>query len=346
MLLNRRAAALTLLLLLSACQGAYGELFSAFAVGASIVSAALFQAFSPLMCQVQECCAPGNDWTKPNIDKLEESFSSRLHGQHLVNEVVVRAILSHHADPQPKKALVISLHGDTGTGKNFVSDLVAEAVFKKGQKSAYIHKFIASVSFPHEGKTDVYKLELVDAIRKSVAACERSLFIFDEVHKMEPGLLDAIKPFIDYHTEIHGVDYRKATFLFLSNTGTKEILQFALDWWATGKSRAAISLKDVERLVERGAFNEKGGLHMSELIQHSLVDFYVPFLPLERRHVELCARDEMTSRRLKPDPAIIKTVADDMVYFPSDNPLFATKGCKNVAQKVRYNLVNMQRFLH
>ncbi|KAA0201712.1 hypothetical protein HAZT_HAZT000090 [Hyalella azteca] len=188
-------------------------------------------------------------------------------------------------------ALVISLHGDTGTGKNFVSDLVAEAVFKKGQKSAYIHKFIASVSFPHEGKTDVYKLELVDAIRKSVAACERSLFIFDEVHKMEPGLLDAIKPFIDYHTEIHG-----------------EILQFALDWWATGKSRAAISLKDVERLVERGAFNEKGGLHMSELIQHSLVDFYVPFLPLERRHVELCARDEMTSRRLKPDPAIIKSV--------------------------------------
>jgi hypothetical protein len=25
------------------------------------------------------------------------------------------------------------------------------------------------------------------------------LFIFDEVDKMEPGLLDAIKPFIDFH---------------------------------------------------------------------------------------------------------------------------------------------------
>jgi hypothetical protein len=68
MLLNRLAATLTLLLLLSVCRGAYGELFSAFTVGASILSAALFQAFSPLMCKVQECCAPGNDWTKPNID--------------------------------------------------------------------------------------------------------------------------------------------------------------------------------------------------------------------------------------------------------------------------------------
>ena len=56
------------------------------------------------------------------------------------------------------QALVISLHGDTGTGKNFVSDIIATGLYKLGDKSKYVHKFIASVDYPHESRTDLYKV--------------------------------------------------------------------------------------------------------------------------------------------------------------------------------------------
>ncbi|KAF2349569.1 Torsin [Trinorchestia longiramus] len=299
--------AVFLLLLVGGCSRCNSEPFS-LSVGIGIIGAGIFAALGPLACKFKECCGRGSDWINPNIENLSLSLREQLHGQHLVRDTVVRAILAHYQNPEPKKALVISLHGDTGTGKNFVSDMVAKALYKKGLQSQYFHKFISTVNFPHESKTDVYKLDLVDNIRKSVKDCERSLFIFDEVHKMEPGLIDAIKPFIDYHSDIHGVDFRKSTFLFLSNTGSKDILQFTLDWWAAGKLRADIQMKDIERLVESGAFNER------------------------------------VSMGRKPDTSIIKAVADDMVYFPTKNPLFSSKGCKNVAQKVRYHLVNMERF--
>jgi len=41
------------------------------------------------------------------------------------------------------------------------------------------------------------------------------MFIFDEVDKMPDGVLDAIKPYLDHHHDVHGVDYRRAIFIFL-----------------------------------------------------------------------------------------------------------------------------------
>lgn len=45
-----------------------------------------------------------------------------------------------------------------------------------------------------------------------------------------------------------------------------------------------------------GAFNEVGGLHQSGVIQQSLVDHFVPFLPLERSHVKKCVIVEAAKR--------------------------------------------------
>lgn len=335
-----------LLLLLSGCLRCEAQFIEsgAFAYTMAAIGAAAIAGFGRLSCQFKECCAPKSSWITPNMTLLHHSLEDRVHGQHLIQDVVVRALRSHYDDPQPRKALVISLHGNTGTGKNFVSDIITEALYKKGTQSTYVQKIIASVDYPHESKTDLYKLELIDKIRERVKSCEHSLFIFDEVHKLPMGLIDSIKPFIDYHQNIQGLDYRKSVFLFLSNTGTTDIQQFVLDWWGKGKTRADITLGDMEELVRNGAFNEKGGLHRSELIQHSLVDYYVPFLPLEKRHIELCARDDLKLRGKELDNNIVRLVADEVSYRPLDNPLFASKGCKNVHQKVGYLLTNHGRF--
>lgn len=52
-------------------------------------------------------------------------------------------------------------------------------------------------------------------IRGNVSACARSIFIFDEMDKMHAGLIDAIKPFLDYYDHVDGVSYQKAIFIFL-----------------------------------------------------------------------------------------------------------------------------------
>ena len=41
------------------------------------------------------------------------------------------------------------------------------------------------------------------------------MFIFDEMDKMHPGLIDSIKPYLDYYDKVDGVSYRKAIFIFL-----------------------------------------------------------------------------------------------------------------------------------
>lgn len=52
-------------------------------------------------------------------------------------------------------------------------------------------------------------------IRGNVSACASSVFIFDEMDKLHPGVIDAIKPFLDYYEQVDGVSYRKAIFMFL-----------------------------------------------------------------------------------------------------------------------------------
>lgn len=74
----------------------------------------------------------------------------------------------------------------------------------------------------------------------------------------------------------------------------------------------------------------------TNLISKSLVDFFVPFLPLEFRHVVQCVMAEMKSKGLKPDPDVAKQVAEDLVYFPKSERLFSSTGCKTIESKLNY----------
>lgn len=57
--------------------------------------------------------------------------------------------------------------------------------------------------------------QLQEWIRGNVSICARSMFIFDEMDKMHPGLIDSIKPYLDFYDNLNGVSYRQAIFIFL-----------------------------------------------------------------------------------------------------------------------------------
>ncbi len=62
--------------------------------------------------------------------------------------------------------------------------------------------------------------QLREAIRDMVLRCPQTLFIFDEAEKLHPGLIDAIKPYMDHYDNVDGVSYRRAIFLFLRLVGS------------------------------------------------------------------------------------------------------------------------------
>ena len=149
-------------------------------------------------------------------------------------------------------------------------------------------------------------------------------------------MLDVLKPYLDHHREIKEINYRKNIFIFIGNTGGEEVNREAYQHFRAGHSREEITSKQMEKILSTDAFNNKGGLKDAYLLLANLVDFFVPFLPMERKHVKMCVRAELL-RRDEDEPIderIVDKVADEMEYFPSASPIFCSSGCKRIGTKI------------
>lgn len=88
---------------------------------------------------------------------LKLDLEEKLFGQHLATEVILKALTGFRNNKNPKKPLTLSLHGWAGTGKNFVSQIVAENLHPKGLRSNFVHLFVSTLHFPHEQKIKLYQ---------------------------------------------------------------------------------------------------------------------------------------------------------------------------------------------
>ncbi|NXN10856.1 TOR3A protein, partial [Indicator maculatus] len=287
-------------------------------------------------CSFGKCCETGDCRIVNNVTGLEADLNGQLHGQHLAKEIVIRAVRGFLRGRRPEGALVLSFHGWSGTGKNFVARMVASHLFRGGLKSDCVRLFISLFHFPHQQHVDLYKAQLKKQISETVQLCKQSLFIFDEAEKLHFGLLDAIKPFMAHSDE---VDYQRSIFLFLSNLGGNAINEVALDFWRAGRAREEISMEFLEPWLKLELQEpEESGYARSHLLKENLIDFFVPFLPLEYHHVKLCARDAFLARGLPYTEAALDEVARMMVYVPKEEKLFSAQGCKSVSQRINYFL--------
>uniref|UniRef100_A0A8C4PKJ1 Torsin n=1 Tax=Equus asinus TaxID=9793 RepID=A0A8C4PKJ1_EQUAS len=328
---RRLVAAAVLRLLLAAHVAAA---FDPVSVGLVIGAASALTGYLSY-CRFAECC---REEQPLNASALKLDLEEKLFGQHLATEVILKALTGFKNNKNPKKPLTLSLHGWAGTGKNFVSQIVAENLHSKGLKSKFVHLFVSTLHFPHEQQIKLYQDQLQKWIRGNVSACASSLFIFDEMDKLHPGVIDAIKPFLDYYEQVDGVSYRKAIFIFLSNAGGDLITKTALDFWRAGRKREDIELKDLEHVLSVGVFNNKhSGLWHSSLIERNLIDYFIPFLPLEYRHVKMCVRAEMRARGSAIDEDIVTMVAEEMTFFPKDEKIYSDKGCKTVQSRLDFH---------
>ncbi|XP_044162377.1 torsin-1A-like [Bufo gargarizans] len=270
-----------------------------------------------------------------NVTALQVDFDQNIFGQHLAKHVILKAVPRFLSNENPKKPLALSLHGWTGTGKNYISQILVHNIYSEPMRKKCVRTIVATLHFPHANRIQEYKDQLQTMVKSAVKDCERSIFIFDEIDKMHPGLIDAIKPFLDYYDHIDGVSYRKAIFIFLSNAGGEKITELALKFWRAGRPREEIKLSDVERDVYLSAFNKKdSGYWHSSLIDKNLIDVFVPFFPMEFKHIKMCVKTELERRGFVADEEITTTIAKDMTYYPPEEKVYSVKGCKTVSTKL------------
>lgn len=273
------------------------------------------------------------DFTISNdFSGLEMDLRVRLHGQHLAQELVPRAVRDHLEQPGPRKALALSFHGGSGTGKNFVAGMLAERLFRAGLQSPCVQMLIATLHFPHTQYLDRYKKTLAEQIHQTQGRCGQSLFIFDEAEKLHPSLLEALRP----HLGRQHSSAPNTIFLFLSNLGGSGISDTVLQLLHSGFAREDIRLEHLAPRLQAEMEATDDGFGRSALVTEPLIDLFVPFLPLEGQHVKLCARDAFQNRGLAYTEAALEEIARSLVSVPKERPLFSAQGCKSVSQRISY----------
>lgn len=274
-------------------------------------------------CKFNECCR--KPYLKADVEELRRLLQNQLYGQHIVQDVLVNAIGAHFDNIQSsRKPLVMSFHGTSGTGKNYVSDFIASALYLKGIDSKFVRKFSAS---------DTQK-DFAAQVKETVKNCPQSLFIFDEIEKMPTGVFDKIVSLLDHHSSMKDYNFSKSIFIFLSNSAGVEIARKLKALIDSGQWRDETKLQDFERIAELGAYNVIGGLYHSNVIDSHVIDHFVPFLPLETRHVELCIRKEFDNfciYDLKDED--ISNILNSVMTI-DDTGMFSNNGCKRISKKV------------
>ncbi|XP_063974027.1 torsin-like protein [Diachasmimorpha longicaudata] len=330
--------------ILQRCDGLIDPITGTIAVG--FVSA-LYYGYNrhSTRCDREECCE--SRYIKEDIPYLYTILRKNLFGQHIVLKTVLGALAAHRALVDPPKPLTMSFHGLAGTGKNYVAQMIAEAYFLNGQKSKYYYFFNGRADFPLASRLESYQDDLTNKIFEALIRCPDSMFVFDEVDMITPGVLDALVPFLDYGHSLSWREYpyiqkNSAVYIFLSNTGSPEIVKTLTELWMQGKSRNETTLSDFESLILTGAFNEKGGFHKSDTIRTNLIDHFVPFLPLEEEHVISCVKAAFAKLSINPTPEMIKEAMTYVSYSPPHN-IYAKSGCKRVEQKVK-SIVYQRQF--
>ncbi|XP_030846698.1 torsin-1A [Strongylocentrotus purpuratus] len=252
---------------------------------------------------------------------------------------VLGAIDGHVTNPNPPKPLVLSLHGPAGTGKNHISRLVVENLYTNGMKSGCVTVRMSTLDYPHhEDHKHLYqqKEKLVSFIKSKVSECYNHLFIFDEVENMPPGLLDNMRSFLDHHTKVDGVDYRKVIVIFRSKLAAQAINKYMFESYEKGIAREDIRSVDMERIISNEVSGKSdAGFKKARIIDSHLVSHFIPFFPLELSHVRQCIQAEFKDRGY-PSNVISEDEVLAILQFdgPNGSRVFAVRGCKNVAEKV------------
>ena len=257
------------------------QAFDFFSAGAAVGAAVVSWFVSNDYCRYNECCV--KPWISHDFNNLSQSLKDNLFGQHLVQENVVKLIRIHLTNRKPQKPLVLSFHGGPGTGKTWVSKLIAESLYKKGMNSTFVKFIHVPHWFRESGETRRQTENLHNTIKSTLKKCKYALFIFDDVHAMNPKVLDELFVYMDYPPPMDGLDLTRAIYILLGNSGEERINEFMIQQFLDRRDRNSIRMKEMQNFISDTIYSEKGAFQDAKVISRHVIDASIPFLPLEKK---------------------------------------------------------------
>lgn len=257
-----------------------------------------------------------------NVSEVQDNLEREVYGQHVAINVISENLKQFMSNQQLSAPLVLSFHGWTGVGKNHVSDILARS-FSPGS----VHKIILPLHYPHSDESERYSQELNRTIMNKVRPCSKQLFVIDDLDKASWDVVPALRTVLE-EVNKKKLSHSSVVFVLLSSTGSTDINLYTLRWLSSGGDRHAMShdiLKEV--LLAHDSWH-------SHFYNEGLITDLVPFLPLEKQHVQQCVVQDLKDKGKEVKDSLVEEVANDLTYFPRENPLFSTSGCRKVTSVV------------
>jgi pantothenate kinase-related protein Tda10 len=91
-------------------------------------------------------------------------MNNKVFGQHLASKIILSALKGNsNRIKYNKKPLVMTFHGWTGSGKNFISELIASHMFRDNKVKKLRYYLINSHSdFPLGTETTAFKVTILN----------------------------------------------------------------------------------------------------------------------------------------------------------------------------------------
>jgi ATP-dependent Clp protease ATP-binding subunit ClpA len=263
----------------------------------SLLRFLLFCLFVSLQLLPAECNWLTCGYSSDSINSLRELLSEELIGQEYAVEAAMQLFSAHLdrvnlqsssnslASVGNYKPLVISMHGMTGTGKTLMSQLISRSFYPSPSASvAHILRF-HGMQFNSQHNTEEQLDYLKKSIAKAIQSCAQTIVIFEELHYMHPEILNKLLYFFDYGANIENSDGTQAIYIFTSNIAGQTIQKLA--WEAAQQNIARINIPHalVEQKIKQ-SLRQQNQLNL--LLNHAIVDSFVPFFPLFKSHVKQC----------------------------------------------------------
>lgn len=158
-----------------------------------------------------------------------------------MREVMNKLKENEYTDDKFRKVLVMHFSGPTGVGKTLLADTLAKALFTQVDEHQepcgglkLIMKYSLSV-LPKGKMYETQEKELLEPIVRQLEACPRSLILIDDIHWLNPGFLDCLKPALRGEKLRSGtlnksVDTRQAIFILSSDLESEQRTKFSYEY--------------------------------------------------------------------------------------------------------------------
>lgn len=256
---------------------------------------------------------------------LNERFKD-VYGQHIALETLKQLLRDFgNEDKVYPGPLVMSFHGWTGVGKNYVTQIITDSFVRKN-----LNFFLIPLHFGDHSKDDHYKTTIPEWILGNITSCTMNIFVFDEMGTASEGVISGLETTL-LNLKNQNQSKSQSLFIFLSNSKAGKINDLLFSKLSKGRSRTSLQINDFMSSL----LTDADGEWYLQLYKNNLIDVFVPFLPLNDDHVVSCIKKDLISKGRQPTADLVEAVKNDLMYFKSKSgESYSLTGCKRVSDKV------------